>query len=56
MKAVLILGKPPKQARVRLDLSDKQHSSDPVAALAREVAWQVRNGVDVQVIHEGVQA
>lgn len=51
MKALLLIGKPPKQARVRLDLSSS-HSTDPVAALAREVAWRVRNGEDVQVVHE----
>lgn len=51
MKALLLIGKEPKQARVRLDLNDR-HSTDPVAALAREVAWRVRNGEDVQVIHE----
>lgn len=52
MKALLLIGKAPKQARVPLDLSSSSHGTDPVAALAREIAWRVRNGEDVQVIHE----
>lgn len=52
MKALLLIGKAPKQARVRLDLSNSSHSTDLVAALARQIAWRVRNGEDVQLIYE----